>query len=414
MQRVLLYRNYLMVLIRRNIFLWCILSAIFFAGFRAWGSTNTGERGDTTVWFVNIYPGSEIYELEGHSALRLQIGDEDIAVNYGLFSFETPNFVYRFVKGETDYMVGIMPWSIFESEYKLSGRRMVAHRLNLTSRQKERLLELLRVNLLPQNRVYRYNYVLDNCATRPLRAVELSTGDILEIPSTQDRLSSFRDYMRYYHVNYPWYQFGIDLALGSGIDRTITDRETTFAPVVLDSIFDEIKTREDGSYLSDETVVLNDVPADNVVLAPTPTCLHPLFLSIALCALICGWAIYRFLHGRKYPRVVASVMFFLYGCAGLILTFLIFVSVHEATSPNYNYLWLNPACFIPAVALWIKKAKKLNYWYFLINFVLLTILTVVWIIKIQSPNPAFIPLVLTDMVLSGIFIVIYRQSLEKI
>ncbi|MDE6368890.1 MAG: hypothetical protein K2K94_06595, partial [Muribaculaceae bacterium] len=63
------------------------------------------QNSDTIVSFVNIYPGSEIYELEGHSVIRLEMPGSDIAISYGTYDFEQPNFVYRFVKGETDYWV---------------------------------------------------------------------------------------------------------------------------------------------------------------------------------------------------------------------------------------------------------------------------------------------------------------------
>ena len=59
---------------------------------------------DTVVSLVTFHPGSDIYELEGHTALRVTTPEGiDIAANWGLFDFNTPNFVYRFVKGETDY-----------------------------------------------------------------------------------------------------------------------------------------------------------------------------------------------------------------------------------------------------------------------------------------------------------------------
>ncbi|MDE6135352.1 MAG: hypothetical protein K2F79_07240, partial [Muribaculaceae bacterium] len=39
---------------------------------------------DTTVYFLNIYPGQEIYELEGHSAIVVDTGDGFPRVyNYG-------------------------------------------------------------------------------------------------------------------------------------------------------------------------------------------------------------------------------------------------------------------------------------------------------------------------------------------
>lgn len=42
--------------------------------------------------------------------MRVVLPDgRDLAVNYGIFDFDSPNFIYRFVKGETDYMVAAIP-----------------------------------------------------------------------------------------------------------------------------------------------------------------------------------------------------------------------------------------------------------------------------------------------------------------
>lgn len=69
-----------------------------------------------SLGIVTCYPGGDIYELEGHTALRIKGmmhgRPMDIAMNYGLFDFDAPNFVYRFVKGETDYMCGAIDWDI--------------------------------------------------------------------------------------------------------------------------------------------------------------------------------------------------------------------------------------------------------------------------------------------------------------
>ena len=43
--------------------------------------------------------------------------------NFGLFDFDSPNFVYRFVSGQTDYMAGAMPWQPFLDSYRRLGRR---------------------------------------------------------------------------------------------------------------------------------------------------------------------------------------------------------------------------------------------------------------------------------------------------
>ena len=61
------------------------------------------------ISLLTCWPGPEVYELFGHTGLRVQrISAEqpfDVVFNYGLFDFSTPHFVYRFTKGETDYCV---------------------------------------------------------------------------------------------------------------------------------------------------------------------------------------------------------------------------------------------------------------------------------------------------------------------
>ena len=60
----------------------------------------------TEVSVITCSPGDEVYSLYGHTAIRLR--DEarglDIAVNYGVFDFNTDHFAWKFVLGETDNM----------------------------------------------------------------------------------------------------------------------------------------------------------------------------------------------------------------------------------------------------------------------------------------------------------------------
>ena len=62
-------------------------------------------------------PGTEIYALFGHTALRYEdtARGEDWVFNYGMFSFNTPRFIYRFVKGETDYELGVTRYPILKA-----------------------------------------------------------------------------------------------------------------------------------------------------------------------------------------------------------------------------------------------------------------------------------------------------------
>lgn len=361
---------------------------------------------DTVISFVNVYPGSDIYELEGHSALRITMPQGDYAVNFGVFDFNKPHFVYRFVKGETDYMAAAYPWQFFEEQYRSEGRRVVEHRLNFTSGQKARLIELLNDHLQPENTTYRYNYVKDNCATRPLRLVELAAGDTIlfdEAAAGVRQDESFRDIMRRYHANYPWYQFGIDLALGPGIDYTVDIREHTFAPVELEALLPTATIG--GKPLIADTLTIIDLQPTAKVGPPTPWLLSPLAVSLLLLAIII-WVTIRDLRRRRVTRWIDAAYFALLGLAGLLIAFLVLISTHEATSPNWLIFWLNPLCLIPTIFIWIKSCKRVVMWYQIINFAAILTLVCAWAWLPQSANAAFLPLAAADALLAARYIYI--------
>jgi len=54
-----------------------------------------------------VGPGTETYSIYGHSALRIVIPEKhiDTVYNWGVFDFNTSNFVWKFAKGRLDYMV---------------------------------------------------------------------------------------------------------------------------------------------------------------------------------------------------------------------------------------------------------------------------------------------------------------------
>ena len=365
-------------------------------------------QSDTIIWFVNIFPGSDIYELEGHSGIIVGTRNSmPMAYNFGVFDFDAPNFLYRFVKGETDYMAVAYPADHFIYPYKVAGRRIEVHELDLNQQQKSALMDALERHVQSENRVYRYNYVLDNCATRPLRMVEQAAGDtILFKVRPEGYRSTFRNVMRHYHANYPWYQFGIDIALGSGIDRQLTSREVSFAPVELAAMLDSATVN--GRPLAKKKEVWMDTASDSVVKAPTPWALRPTTVCWAFFILTAGLT-YRDLRRRKASRWFDSFYFGLIGLTGCLTTFLIFISVHEATSPNYLYAWLNPAALFPAVAIWIKSAKKAVFCYQIINFAVLIALMALWPLLPQSANAAFWPLILAEVLRSALYITVYRK-----
>lgn len=371
---------------------------------------------DTTVWLVTAWPGKEVYQLEGHTALAVAIkGKGELAYNFGVFDFSSPGFVGRFVAGETDYMAVEWPLSAFINEYKQEGRRMVARELNLTPAQKAAVVSNLQQNVLPQNCTYRYNYVKDNCATRPLAAIERVLPDsIVFAPAPFEAQSllrpTFRNVMRLYHSRYPWYQFGIDLALGSGIDYPLQRREIAFAPVELDAML--ANARCNGVPVVRRTAVLVDAAPDAAVLPATPWWATPDFVC-SVFFLITVVVTVRDIRRRKVCRPFDAAFYGIMGLAGCVLTYLIFVSVHEATSPNYLYLWLNPLCLLVPLLIWLKKCKKVLICYHCVNFAVLLVLLGAWYFLPQSTNSAFLPLISADILRSASYVAVKRKDANQ-
>jgi hypothetical protein len=355
-----------------------------------------------SVSLLTASPGAEVFELEGHTALRVvdTATGLDRVVHWGVFDFNTPHFIYRFVKGECDYMCGTMPTQQFIAYYMRTGRSVTEQPLALTQEQALRVQQLLDENLLPQNRTYRYNYVKDNCATRPLNILERVVGSISEFDSLENPAVTFRSEMMRYHSMFPWYQFGIDLALGSGIDYTLTRRETAFAPLKLEQMMARLPI-VNGTTLT--------YGVEQEINHPTPWPLRP----IAVMTLVALIAVAVSVADVKRGRVSAwfdSVLFGAFFLAGCLITFLVFVSTHEATSPNVLIWWLNPFCLLGAVLPWLKSAQTLKNCYFFANFAVIIILCAAYPLYSQVFNIAFWPLLFADLLRSGVNIYVCRRN----
>ena len=264
-------------------------------------------------------------------------------------------------------------------------------------------------NLKPENRVYAYNYVTDNCSTRPLSIIERAVGDTVALGAPGGAMAgvrSFRDAMRVYHRNYPWYQLGIDICLGSTIDREESQRAMAFAPVALSQMV-ATSNLPDGRPLVADTVMFVDGDTAGQGSGPTPWYLTPMFWSIVVLILTVAVTFYDIAVGRL-SRGFDVVMYTMFGIAGCLVAFLWFFSSHAASSPNWLLLWLNPLCLLPLLMVWTKGSRRLLMWWQIINFVALIGLCVVFIIGIQAYNGAFIPLIVSDMVRSLFFIFYVR------
>lgn len=375
--------------------------------FLAFPTVATQKRDSIVVSLLTAWPGPEVYQLCGHSAIRIRGAEVDSVWNYGVFDFDEPNFVYRFVKGETDYMLVGYPTMWFMPEYLSEGRKVLEQDLNLTQDEAWKLRSLLQTEALPQNRTYRYNYVKDNCATRITDRLGQATDARLIFPDTI-AYGTFRREMRAFHRDYPWYQFGIDLALGSGLDRELRANEEMFVPTVMSDRYAGAMLSDGRRLVSDTRQLMPD--SGHATLPATPWYLTPNFWSAICFILMAAFSVFM-AWKRRILRWLYCLWFAIIGLGGCIIAFLVFASDHEATSPNMLLLWLNPLQLIVAVCVWWPRAHwpvNIMAWY---NIVVLGILLIIWPFQLQSANTAFFPLMGATLALSIVYAILdYKQS----
>lgn len=322
------------------------------------------------VSLLTFGQGSPVFERFGHNAIRIadpRIG-LDISWNWGMFSFDEPNFLGRFLSGTSRYWVQAFETVPLLAYYQENDRHTVEQVLSLSGAQKAELLRFVRWNELEENKFYPYDYFLDNCSTRVRDALDLVLGGALK-RAWSDSLSahSFRSEALRLTEGAPLSRMGIDIALGTPADRRMTAWEEMYVPMRLrDRLRGIMVPGPDGvpvSLVERERVVFT---ATRDPEAAAPTVLPGLYVLVALIALVPlalfgGLAFLSALRGR-WPAaqhtarlaiaVIATAWYASIGLSGLAVVFMELFSKHIFWYGNWNVLLLSPlglaaAWFVP-------------------------------------------------------------------
>lgn len=311
------------------------------------------------VSFIACEPGDEVYTVFGHAAIRIKDSQNGIdhCYHWGIFDYNTTDFIYRFVKGETDYEMGIYPTHLFMSEYIYRQSTVYEAIINLTPEEKQHIYENLLTNYEPQNRKYRYNYVFDNCSTRPVNLI-LSSFNRPTCYDTKRKESTFRDIISMYTKKGSLLCIGIDIIVGSHADKNITDYESTAFPLLALEYLQHSK-------LDSSTTAPFLILRDNTIyrgidrLTQTKSPMRHLYCS--LCILITILILIHYHKTRTIPKITFTVFLTISTLFGLLITFLTFFSEHPLVGYNYNALWLNPMHFLLIIAIFMKPNKYTSY-----------------------------------------------------
>ncbi|MFT3753051.1 MAG: DUF4105 domain-containing protein [Paludibacter sp.] len=370
------------------------------------------------ISLITCSPGPETYAKFGHTAIRINDSSNglDLVFNYGIFSFETANFYWKFIKGETDYQLGVYETGYFLPEYKQRNSAVWEQVLNLTTAEKQNLINLLITNYQPENRVYRYNFIFDNCATRPRDKILAALQGYVQFqPNNESK--TFRQWVGVYVGTDTWLKFGIDVIFGLDADKIASQNATMFLPEVLMSEFQNAQIKNfngQNRKLVSEKKTLVDKNESNEKNATANWLFKPLTISLLL--LIIGiiitiWDTKR----RRHFKLFDSALLILTGLGGIVIFFLMSFSTHPLVKQNLNILWLNPLNIALGILIWIKSSelRRILFFYQIFNIVLLIGALFAFALSIQLFNVAAFPIIVLMMMRSTRWFAYTKHKLYK-
>jgi hypothetical protein len=376
-----------------------ILSFVAFVAFATVNAQDGSNR--LRISLLTCGPGDdEVWEVFGHSGVRVydSLNHSDIVYNYGTFEFG-PDFELQFMRGKLLYCSAIQTYKEFMEEYVESGRSVEEQVLLLDYKQTEHLNYFLRWNAEPENKYYKYDFFFDNCATRirdifprpEIFGKKFQFGNV--VPPGKP---TFRDIINKYFYSFHWTRTGVNILLGSRIDKVMTNKDIMFLPDYL----------RDG--LAGATVNGQKIAADKVTVLsgnprpPTGTD-WPLMLTIGIAIVsIAGLSVKRLALLGKIMSVLLLLVTGLLGCLILVMWF---GTDHQGCSNNFNILWCLPLNLF--IAFFNPKGKGK---YAAIAMLLIMVSLVLHVAKVQGLIIEFIPILVA---LLFVYSAIYRKSRLK-
>jgi hypothetical protein len=361
---------------------------------------------------ITIGPGSSLNDAFGHSAFRIKDTKKglDLVFNYGVYDFEAPNFILKFTQGKLDYLIGLNRFDNFYNAYTAQNRSITSQILNLSSTEKQQLFNYLINNYKPENRRYLYDFLFNNCATKIKEVTNLATQNPIDFNIPKDYSeATFRTLIQNNLNKNSWGSLGIDIALGSVIDRYATPEQHMFLPKNIHSFFDIATIQNSNTPLVKTRKTLFKASAKNKT---SNFIFSPLFL-FGILGLVIVFITYNDFKTGKRTKTLDFILFGVTGLAGVVIMLLWFATDHQTTKNNYNLLWANPLNLILLFQIlkttlpnWVNKFLK-----FLI--ILLCLLVFHWVTGVQVFAIALIPLLIA-LFIRYIFLITHSNTKRTI
>lgn len=356
---------------------------------------------------LTIGQGSDLSDVFGHSAFRIKdrANNLDITYGYGRYDFDAPNFILKFARGKLNYLIEKRKFKDFFENYRYFDRTIEEQKLNITLEQKQQLYDFLINNYKPENRRYLYDFFYDNCATRIRDVVNTITNQTLKFAPLENK-KTFRQLIHENVRKNTWGSFGIDIALGSVIDKTATSKELLFLPKYVNKIFKTATVNNNQNLVKSNATIYasrqNNVYKTNFLISP--------IFIMSLVSIFIVFITYLDNIKEKQTRWLDITIFIITGVIGVLLLLLWFGTDHTATAYNYNLLWAFPLHLFSLFQLFKAETKSWFRSYLKFSLILLCLMSLHWIIGIQSFSIGLFPLLIALIIRFSYLIKFYKRT----
>jgi len=346
------------------------------------------------ISLITCNPGTELYSVFGHSAIRVKDPKKGIdwVYNYGTFNFSEPGFYVKFVRGYLNYQLSVYYMSDFMNEYISENRSVYEQVIDLTQKEKDQVFKFIEFNRLPENKHYLYDFFFDNCATRIRNVFQKELNESIKFNPEYYEAKTFRQLLKPYLEPQPWSRVGINLVLGSIADRTATLDESMFLPDLMNMAFANAQVvhgQVKSKLIKREITLFEQEKTDE----SDPFYATPGFVFSMAFLLIFVLTYFEMRNQRNF-KIIDFIVFFLIGIVGFILFFMWFFTNHTAVVKNWNLLWAMPTHLIFAFLVFKKSKSAFLKYYFLITGIMSFAVLPLWAVLPQRFDIAFVPLIL--------------------
>lgn len=326
-------------------------------------SAQAGIAKDTLcISILTCSPGQEVYELYGHTALRVKniSRDEDWVFNYGVFSFNKPNFVWNFILGKTDYELGVVPFTYFIESYTRESRSVNELVLNLSENEKISLYKSLLEDYSHKRGEYRYNFLYNNCTTRALEQVENHiNGHISYLADSIKTNLTYRGIIHEFLGNREWLKFGQDLILGRSADTSIDIKQQMFSPIYAQKYLEQATIIDTAGSIRPLVIAKDDIMSEKNIKNDTiDDFISPILVLFILLLFVFGLSAYELKSGRFFALFDLFLML-IHGFIGIFISILFFLSEQPTVNSNFLVILYNPMLLVAVPILLLRRKIKI-------------------------------------------------------